>query len=117
MIIVQYVTTTRDANGNPRRGWQIHELAPGIVACPNCSDGEHGDTITPTYLGYVDEGYAGNRALSDQLRVAYGDELPDTLVMPAVDIKPGDHRDIRNGLWFVDYADARSQARHARNQS
>jgi hypothetical protein len=112
MIIVQYVTTKNDINGNRRRGWQIHELAPGIVACPNCSDGERGDTLLPKYLGYVDEGCAGPRALSELLRVAYGDELPDSVVMPAVEIKPGDHRDIRNGPWFVDYADARSTARH-----
>jgi len=108
MIIVQYVRTTNDRNGNPRRGWQVWDVDTDALS-PTTGTGL---AIVPDYLGYVDEGYVGHRAFSDQLRVAYGDELPLTAVMPPVNIGAGDHRTIRNGAWFVDYAEARSTARH-----
>lgn len=42
------VTCTNDANGNPRRGWQVYH---------NCG----------RYLGFVDEGYQGERGAFDAI--------------------------------------------------
>lgn len=54
MIIVEYIATTNDRNGNPRRGWKIHRTdQPGYAGTE--------------YLGYLDEGYAGDMRLSTAL--------------------------------------------------
>jgi hypothetical protein len=94
LVIIQYVTTTPDRNGNSRRGWMLHEVDE---AGPHVS---RELAMTPDYLGYVDEGGRGPWALSEALRVAYGDKLPRIVTMPHVELRPGDHRDIRNGRRF-----------------
>lgn len=108
MLLIQYLTTKHDRNGNPRRGWTVHDTGPVT-----------GETmsrdlpITPDYLGWVDEGYEGSRALSAQLKIAYGDSLPATLVMPSYEITPGTYRDLNKGLLFMNYAAMIQRARRA----
>ena len=94
MLIIQQVTTKHDVNGNPRRGWQVWHL---IEPLPTGRMALH-----PDYLGYVDEGYAGHRALSNAIREEYPPhiERPMIISMAPVAIMPGAHREIRNGRRF-----------------
>lgn len=78
MIIVEYICTTNDRNGNPRRGWKIHRAR----------------STGTTYLGYVDEGYAGDHRLTvalAQWATHRGMDLAveGVAILPRVNVAPG----------------------------
>lgn len=50
------LTTTHDTNGNPRRGWAVYRIAPNL------------GRVGVVFLGFVEESYAGRRALDEWLR-------------------------------------------------
>lgn len=56
MLIAQYVTTKHDVNGNPRRGWTVYTV-----------DKDASGREVLRYVRFVDEGYAGNNALRQEL--------------------------------------------------
>lgn len=90
-----YIGTTNDTNGNPRRGWLVHE--PG-------NDGAG--------VRWVEEGYSGRDALNVIARVAFND--PDATTDECrgfvrrevyetgrINVTPGEYRDARKLPRFV----------------
>jgi hypothetical protein len=71
MIIATYVKATNDQGGNARCGWTIHEVT---------SDAAHGEWVS--YLGFVDQGSAGNTGPRTALRREY----PDAIEVQGLDI-------------------------------
>lgn len=96
MIIVEYICTTNDRNGNPRRGWKIHR-----------TDGHDGGR----YLGYLDEGYAGDQRLHVALvqwATHRGVDLASEGVafLPRVNVLPGYWSTEYRGRQFTTGSDA-----------
>jgi hypothetical protein len=74
-VIAVRVKTTNDTNGNPRRGWVI-------------ASAENGETVA-----FIDEGYAGDRALHVSLAGWYGEY--ECTVTGALQVTPGQYRDLK----------------------
>ena len=67
-MLAVYVNAGNDTNGNPRRGWAVH------------------DVITATIVEFIDEGYNGRA----ELRKKYG-EIAET---GRFDITPRQYREL-----------------------
>lgn len=79
MIAVK-ISTTHDTNGNPRRGWLVYMAT---------EDMDTGRSIGYDLIAFVDEGYAGNAALTR----AY----PLAVTIASLEVTPREYREAKRG--------------------